>query len=109
MSGPNGDPDQPPAPGLPEEPSEVLVVGGEGDPPKPKLSEKRERLVSQEAMRAILVIAFSCIFALTLVAGFVGVFSNSWEQTKDLLQLVLPVETSLLGAAVGYYFGASAS
>jgi hypothetical protein len=68
--------------------------------------EQRLRIVPDEYVRAVLVLTFTVIFFVTLIVAFVGAYSGSWTQMKDLLHIVLPVETSLLGAAVGYYFGA---
>jgi len=32
-------------------------------------------------------------------------FGLHWIETKDLLQILLPAETALLGIVVGFYFG----
>jgi O-antigen/teichoic acid export membrane protein len=47
------------------------------------------------------------IFTLTVLASFVVVicFNAEWASAKDLLQLLLPAETALLGSAIGFYFG----
>jgi hypothetical protein len=46
------------------------------------------------------------VFAATVILAFINARSGSgtWAQTKQLLDAVIPVEASLLGAVVGYYF-----
>ncbi len=47
------------------------------------------------------------IFAFTVYYGFRGASgpSETWQNTKDFLQVVLPSETGLLGTVTGYFFG----
>ena len=62
--------------------------------------------LAEEFMRALLAWVFVLIFALTVVWAFINVEQKmTWEHTKELLTLLLPAETALLGSAVGYYFG----
>ena len=49
------------------------------------------------------------IFAATLIYAAVAAFTTHWPEAKDLLLIVLPVETSLLGSALGFYFGSQRS
>jgi len=61
------------------------------------------RTVGEEFIRALLAIIFAVAFA-----GAVGVSYlqlQSWSDTKEWLQIVLPATTALLGAAIGFYFG----
>jgi hypothetical protein len=54
----------------------------------------------------ILVEFFAVLLALTIVLTFMGpLFGQPWAQTMQWLQVILPVETVLLGSAVGFYFG----
>ena len=54
----------------------------------------------------ILVGFFAVLLALTIVLTFAGpLFGQPWAQTMQWLQVILPVETVLLGSAVGFYFG----
>jgi hypothetical protein len=54
----------------------------------------------------ILVEFFAVLLALTIVLTFTGpLFGQPWAQTMQWLQVILPVETVLLGSAVGFYFG----
>jgi uncharacterized membrane protein HdeD (DUF308 family) len=53
----------------------------------------------------------SLLGALTIliaVAAAVAAFGSKehWEETKEMLQILLPAVTGLLGSAIGFYFGA---
>jgi membrane protein YqaA with SNARE-associated domain len=55
-----------------------------------------------------LAVILLLIFAGTIYFSFQAAASTStatWENTKELLQIVLPIETGLLGSVVGYFFG----
>lgn len=73
--------------------------------PRPRESGVVGRLVWEEVVRAGLAFTFVVILAATIVFAFANVNSANWANTKDLLQLLLPAETALLGSAVGFYFG----
>ena len=60
---------------------------------------------AQEVVRALLAFTFVIILVLTIVFAFQNVSGPNWTNTKELLQLLLPAETALLGSAVGFYFG----
>lgn len=86
----------------------------EGDPPEeldlPQVRERSVRgttsvLFGEAVVRAGLALLFVVIFAITLFLAYQRIGTDDWKQTKDLLQIVLPAETALLGAAVGYYYG----
>ena len=54
----------------------------------------------------ILVGFFAALLALTIVITYGSpLFGQSWLQIREWLQVILPVETVLLGSAVGFYFG----
>jgi hypothetical protein len=63
------------------------------------------RLLVQKAVGTGLVLAITAIFLLTTVYAFGKVGGSEWANTKELLELLLPAETALLGAAIGFYFG----
>ncbi len=52
---------------------------------------------------------------LLLILGFVVVWAcvesaswkEHWEQTKEMLQIVLPALVGLIGSALGFYFGST--
>jgi hypothetical protein len=60
----------------------------------------------RELVRFALAITFCTCLAFTLVASFCGTFNN-WVNVKDWLQIMLPAQTALFGAAIGFYFGNS--
>ena len=52
-----------------------------------------------------LVAFFAVLLALTIVLVYLGALSGqNWAQTMEWLQVILPVETVLLGSTVGFYF-----
>jgi hypothetical protein len=54
----------------------------------------------------ILVGFFAILLALTIVLAYGSpLFGQNWTQVMQWLQVILPVETVLLGSAVGFYFG----
>src|SRR5260370_25250302 len=62
----------------------------------------------QDWDRTITNIAFLAVFIITIIAAFyVAIWQSNtaWANTKDLIQLILPIETALIGSVVGYYFG----
>jgi hypothetical protein len=74
---------------------------GDVQPPR---TEARH-LWAQELVRASLAIILLVILAVTVGWAFVGASGAAWPNYKELLQLVLPAETALLGSASGFYFG----
>jgi hypothetical protein len=53
----------------------------------------------------ILVGFFAVLLALTSVLAYGSpLFGQPWVQIMQWLQVILPVETVLLGSAVGFYF-----
>ena len=60
----------------------------------------------QTSLDIILVAFFAGLLALTILLVYLGPLSGqNWAQTMQWLQVILPVETVLLGSAVGFYFG----
>jgi hypothetical protein len=60
----------------------------------------------QTSTDIILVEFFAVLLALTILLAFIGpLFGQPWAQTMQWLQVILPVETVLLGSTVGFYFG----
>lgn len=62
-------------------------------------------LAGEAFVRASLAILFVVIFLVTILFAFNHTGKADWPQTKELLQVLLPAETGLLGSAVGYYYG----
>ena len=53
-------------------------------------------------VRGLLAYMFVGMFALTVIIALFR--ASSWDETKQLLDLILPAETALMGSAVGFYF-----
>ena len=76
------------------------VVG----PPEPR-APGEERALHEEITRGTITRWSLGIFAVTIAMGFVGMFTGYWVETKELLQIALPVESVLIGGVAGYYLG----
>jgi hypothetical protein len=65
------------------------------------------RFWATEVIRAILALIFASFLLIVIVWGFLNARGGQelWTATKELLQLLLPAITALLGSAVGFYFG----
>ena len=62
--------------------------------------------MNQMSADIILVGFFALLFALTIMLAYGSpVLGQNWAQVREWLNAILPVETALLGSAVGYYFG----
>jgi len=62
----------------------------------------------REVTRGVLTIGLFAVFAVTIVVCLLiaaWADASRWETVKDLLQVLLPAETGLLGSASGFYFG----
>jgi hypothetical protein len=59
----------------------------------------------REPIRLLIVILLFTIFGGTIGSAIYAIFLNSgvWANYKDLLDLILPVETALIGTAVAFY------
>ena len=59
----------------------------------------------QEIVRAAVALAAVAIFLVTIILAFQSVGASRWENTKELLLILLPAESTLVAAAVGFYLG----
>lgn len=73
--------------------------------PRPELREYRGQLIVQEVVRALVTFALAVLLIVTVVFAFLNVNGPGWANVKELLQILLPVESGLLGGALGFYFG----
>jgi len=71
------------------------------------LTKKYDADKYHDWVRSITNFSFLGIFAVTIILSFCAAIwrGSDWPNVKDLLQLLLPAETALLGSAVGFYFG----
>lgn len=83
-------------------PDEIDLNVGDATP-RPQYEERH--LFVQELVRAGLAIAFFLLLALTVVWAFFQVGSTTaWTNAKEALQILLPVETALVGASTAFYY-----
>jgi hypothetical protein len=77
------------------------------DVPEPEVITQPYRFVAVEVIRALLASVFALFLLIVIWRGFsnAGSTEQVWTQTKELLELLLPAITALLGSAVGFYFG----
>ena len=60
---------------------------------------------SRNWVSGLFAIVMMAVLLVTVVFAFLNVGEETWESAKQLLTLLLPIETGLIGAAVGFYFG----
>ncbi len=70
---------------------------------QPLREVQRRREFARFWIALILLIVFSATVIWVLFAAFWG-NDTAWKNTKDALQILLPVEASLLGSAISFYF-----
>lgn len=81
-----------------------LTVSDIVEPPWKVRAEER-RAWQQELVRSGLAILFTCIFIGTVAYACWAATTRHWTEAKDLIQILLPAETALVGSATGFYFG----
>jgi len=64
---------------------------------------ERARIFRREVVRLFIVLLLFLAFILTIVWAFISASSAYWTNVKDLLDLILPAETALLGTAIAFY------
>ncbi len=82
-----------------EEPPGGIVQGAEPAPPG------KEIAVREEKTRGRITNWTLGIFATTVVGSFIGVYLGHLEGVKAILQILLPLEATLIGGIAGYYLG----
>lgn len=94
------------------EPDEV-VAGPDLDvrdigPPSWEEHNAARREWLQELVRFGLAGLFTLIFIGTVAYACWAATTKHWPEAKDLIQILLPAETALIGSATGFYFGTRA-
>jgi len=56
-------------------------------------------------LRGRFALAALGVFVLTVVGALILVGADRWDEAREFLGLVLPVQIALVGAAARYYFG----
>jgi hypothetical protein len=80
-------------------------IGEVGSVRSAGLTEKRVWPAFEELVRAGLAALFALMLAATGAWAFIEVHSSDWGHVKNLLDILVPAESALLGSAVGFYFG----
>lgn len=78
------------------------------DPDFDTVSEGILRPLSDQSVRGWLALAFAIIFGVTTITALIIVSVVSdlhWANMKELLQILIPAQTALLGSVVGFYYG----
>ena len=60
---------------------------------------------AREATRGLLAVVFALIFGGTILLAFQNVGGAKWQDTKQLLDVIIPAESAILGVAVAFFFG----
>ena len=78
--------------------------------------KRRFRIVPEDSdVRLLLAVGFSTLFAVTIVLALILPFlpgrdpAATWTTLKEVLAVLLPAETGLLGSILGFYFGSKAN
>ena len=77
----------------------------------PAVTTNEKVELKRERVRGALTVGLFVVFAVTIAVCLAVVAladASRWETVKDLLQILLPAETGLLGSAAGFYFGTRA-
>ena len=82
-----------------EEPSGGVVEPPDSEPPG------KEIAVREEKTRGRITHWTLGIFAATVVGSFIGVYLGQVEGVKAILQVLVPLEATLIGGVAGYYLG----
>ncbi|MBE7157750.1 MAG: hypothetical protein INR62_04840 [Rhodospirillales bacterium] len=77
-------------------------VGAEDKSYSPERQRDRVRLVVAVGLLGIL--GYLVIFATIEAASYPA----HWTQTKEMLQIILPAVTGIIGTVIGFYFGTAA-
>lgn len=94
-------------------PLEVIPSSAAFAPRAEMQSRVSDRQYSPERQRDNVRLVVTC--GLLLILGYVVVFATvesaswptHWQQTKEMLQILLPALTGIIGTVIGFYFGTS--
>jgi len=62
-------------------------------------------LIGRELVRALLAFVLLGVFFWTIWDCGRTIGTPAWKDAKDLLQLLLPPESALVGSAIAFFFG----
>ena len=79
-------------------------TGSNSQPPKVVFKKGPYlRAKAHDNARLLLTIALLAMLFWVIVWASIG--NTPWSQTKEMLQIMLPALTGLIGSAIGFYFG----
>jgi len=65
--------------------------------------------IGRELVRGLLAFALLCLLFLTVWPSLKKVGTPAFADAKELLEVLLPAETALLGSVMGFFFGREAT
>ena len=88
--------------------TEITIGPLEESPVTERPPDPEER---RDSVRAFTTGSLLVIFGLTLLFSFIIVifYASAWTNTKELIQIMLPAETALIGSVIGFYFSTKSS
>jgi heme A synthase len=72
--------------------------------PSQIVREEPPSALRRETARYVLALLLGLTFLGTVVLAFAGAQTSNWANTKELLDVLIPVEAALLGSALTFYF-----
>ena len=69
----------------------------------PQWADPNDVKVIRESNRYGITLVMALIVAGTIIWAFTATGTGRWENTKDLLDIVFPVEAALLGTLIAFY------
>ena len=98
---------------------ETISGGSAGEPPpadpgrrgsgygwrRERVTPKAAGFKSKNWVRMIIALAFVLCFAFVLYLGYLATGSRHWQNSSEWFQAALPATVSLLGSALGFYYG----
>jgi hypothetical protein len=80
--------------------------GGSGsDWQREQVTPKAAGLKTTDSVRRYLAVAFVGCFVLVLGLGYLATATGHWQNSGEWFQAALPATVSLLGSALGFYYG----
>jgi len=89
---------------MPDDDIDLTTKSGPGFLLRPYNPERKKDSVRAWVTGSLLG-AFVLLIAAAIAVSALG-SRERWDETKEMLQILLPAVTGLLGSALGFYFGA---
>ena len=94
-------------------PLDVVRSDARQPPTEPRLENPEQRLYSPERQRDY--VRLTVTVGLLAIFGYLVVFATfesaswpqHWQQAKEMLQIILPAITGIIGTVIGFYFGSA--